>query len=115
MTPLTDPETIRLALPKGRMQQGVFDLLGEAGISVRLGGRGYRPKLSIPDIDTKLLKPQNVIEMLHAGSRDVGFAGSDWVEELARMWSNCSTRSLTRCASLPPPRKHLRLMTAGAA
>ena len=30
----------------------------------------------------KLLKPQNVVEMLHAGSRDVGFAGADWVREL---------------------------------
>jgi len=82
MTPRQDDGILRLGLPKGRMQQGVFVLLGDAGITVRLGGRGYRPQLSIADIDTKLLKPQNVIEMLHAGSRDIGFAGRDWVEEL---------------------------------
>ena len=29
------------------------------------------------------MKPQNIVEMLHLGSRDVGFAGADWVEELA--------------------------------
>ena len=28
------------------------------------------------------MKPQNIIEMLSHGRRDVGFAGADWVEEL---------------------------------
>lgn len=74
--------TLRLALPKGRMQQGVLDLLGGARIHVHLDARGYRPSISLPDIETKMLKPQNIIEMLHAGSRDLGFAGADWVAEL---------------------------------
>jgi ATP phosphoribosyltransferase len=83
----TDSSTtspLRLALPKGRMQEGVFSLLSEAGIHVRTGGggRGYRPHVSLPGIDAKILKPQNVVEMLQAGSRDVGFAGADWVREL---------------------------------
>jgi len=30
----------------------------------------------------KLLKPQNILGMLQTGSRDLGFAGADWVEEL---------------------------------
>lgn len=78
----TEAKTLNLALPKGRMQGGVMDLLAEAGIQVRTVSRGYRPTLSVPGIDAKLLKPQNVVEMLHAGSRDVGFAGADWVQEL---------------------------------
>lgn len=73
---------LNLALPKGRMHDGVVRLLAEAGIQVRVGARGYRPHLSIPGIDAKILKPQNVVEMLHAGTRDVGFAGADWVREL---------------------------------
>lgn len=83
MPPETDRQgTIKLALPKGRMQEGVFALLAEAGIPVRVGSRGYRPQIALPGIDAKILKPQNVVEMLHAGSRDVGFAGADWVQEL---------------------------------
>lgn len=77
-----DQTTLKLALPKGRMQEGVFALLADAGIHVRVGSRGYRPHVSLPGIDAKILKPQNVVEMLHAGSRDVGFAGADWVREL---------------------------------
>ncbi|MCS6902458.1 MAG: ATP phosphoribosyltransferase [Myxococcales bacterium] len=73
---------LRLALPKGRMQQGVFQLLADAGVQVRVDERGYRPTLSLEGVETKLLKPQNIIEMLQAGSRDVGFAGADWVQEL---------------------------------
>ena len=73
---------IRLALPKGRMEAGVLDLLREAGISVATHARGYRPTLSLADVEVKMLKPQNVVEMLSTGSRDVGFAGVDWVTEL---------------------------------
>ena len=73
---------IRIGLPKGHMQSSVLELLGDAGVDVRLGGRNYRPLLSWPGFEAKLLKPQNVVEMLHAGSRDVGFAGADWVAEL---------------------------------
>ncbi len=73
---------LRLGLPKGRMQEGVSALLRDAGIAVRLGARGYRPTVGLDQTETKLLKPQNVVEMLHAGTRDVGFAGADWAAEL---------------------------------
>lgn len=73
---------VRLGLPKGRMQAGLFTLLGDAGVKIRLDARGYRPTLNLPEVETKILKPQNIVEMLHAGSRDFGFAGRDWVEEL---------------------------------
>jgi ATP phosphoribosyltransferase len=64
------------------MQEGIFSLLADGGIHVRVGSRGYRPQVSLPGIDTKILKPQNVVEMLGAGTRDFGFAGADWVREL---------------------------------
>jgi ATP phosphoribosyltransferase len=73
---------LRLGLPKGRMEAGVLSLLGDAGVTVRPGARGYRPDVSLPETEAKLLKPQNVVEMLAAGSRDAGFAGADWVAEL---------------------------------
>ncbi len=75
-------EDVRLALPKGRMQEGVLGLLADAGIRVRTTGRGYRPGVSLPGFEAKILKPQNIIEMLAHGSRDLGFAGADWVAEL---------------------------------
>ena len=73
---------LRIALPKGRMQEGVFKLLSDAGIRVGLSSRGYRPSISLPGVETKILKPQNIIEMLDSGTRDLGFAGADWASEL---------------------------------
>jgi ATP phosphoribosyltransferase len=64
------------------MEQGVIALLGDAGIRVRPGARGYRPDVSLPDTEAKILKPQSIVEMLALGSRDAGFAGADWVAEL---------------------------------
>jgi ATP phosphoribosyltransferase len=74
-------QTVRLALPKGRMKDGVLELLEDAGIRVRMSSRGYRPTISLPNYETKILKPQSIVEMLALGSRDVGFAGADWVAE----------------------------------
>ena len=75
-------ETLRLGLPKGRQREALLGLLQAAGIHVEAGARGYRPRLSLPGFETKLLKPQNIVEMLRAGTRDLGFTGADWVAEL---------------------------------
>lgn len=65
------------------MHEGVVELLADAGIRLRASERGYRPTVSLPGFEAKILKPQNIVEMLHVGSRDLGFAGADWVAELA--------------------------------
>jgi ATP phosphoribosyltransferase len=87
---------LELALPKGRMQAEVLRLMADAGLPVRADDRGYRPVVGLaseldegmngyarpPRFDAKFLKPQNIVEMIDLGSRDVGFAGADWVREL---------------------------------
>lgn len=82
MSPRTPHTLVRLGLPKGRMQDNVFALLSDAGIRIHMGSRAYRPTVSMPGFEAKILKPQNIIEMLHHGSRDLGFAGADWAREL---------------------------------
>jgi ATP phosphoribosyltransferase len=72
---------VHLALPKGRMEESVKQLLADAGVRLTFDRRGYRPGISLEGFETKILKPQNIVEMLHLGSRDLGFAGADWVAE----------------------------------
>ena len=79
MTTIQTNGILHLALPKGRIEDGVVRLLSDAGLEMRVGGRSYRPRLS--GFEVKLLKPQNIVEMLAAGTRDIGFAGADWVAE----------------------------------
>lgn len=84
MTLTTDSKSsprLRLALPKGRMAEGVNRLLGDAGIRIQSAAREYRPELSLQGCEVKLLKPQAIVKMLEFGSRDIGFAGADWVAE----------------------------------
>jgi len=76
-------DTLRIGLPKGRMQEAVMTLLADSGIRVTPSARGYRPTVSLPACEAKILKPQNIVEMLELGSRDIGFAGADWVEEMS--------------------------------
>ena len=70
---------LHVGVPKGRMWDGVARLLDDAGLSLKLGVRQYRP--SVYGMSVKILKPQNIVQMLDAGSRDIGFAGADWVVE----------------------------------
>ena len=82
MVPTENRSSLKLAIPKGRMYSGVVSLLSEAGIDISQTARSYRPYANLDDCEVKILKPQNIVEMLHAGSRDLGFAGADWVAEL---------------------------------
>ena len=77
-----DRGVLRLALPKGRMQDSIGQLLADAGLALRSGERSYRPDLGRDDLEAKVLRPQNAVRMLAEGSRDLGFAGADWVAEL---------------------------------
>lgn len=79
---MAEQNQLRLALPKGHMRGEVFDLMREAGIRLRVPHRNYRPSVSLDGVEAKLLKPQNIVGMLQAGSRDIGFTGADWAEEL---------------------------------
>ena len=82
MSPSRDSQQIRIALPKGRMFDEIVALLKGAGITIRNSERGYRPAISLKNFNAKILKPRNVISMLVAGARDVGFAGADWLDEM---------------------------------
>lgn len=83
-TPARDRQVapLRLGLPKGRMANEVNQLLADAGIRTQTSARDYRPELSLEGLEVKLLKPQAIVTMLAVGSRDIGFAGADWVAEL---------------------------------
>lgn len=87
-------DILKIALPKGRMQAGVLQLLGDAGIRVRVDERGYRPTVALDRVDAKILKPQNIVGMLFAGARDLGFAGADWVAELGVSQEEAGSRGL---------------------
>ncbi|VVB56947.1 ATP phosphoribosyltransferase [uncultured archaeon] len=72
---------LKLALPKGRMYDEVVAVLAEAGLKLTANGRNYRPLLNDPEIEVKVLKPQNIPKLVELGSQDIAFSGFDWVAE----------------------------------
>jgi ATP phosphoribosyltransferase len=74
-------DKLRLLVPKGRIYDKVAGLLTEAGFPIALTERTYRPSLGADWIDAKIMKPQNVGELLELGSHDAGFTGIDWIRE----------------------------------
>jgi ATP phosphoribosyltransferase len=74
-------EKLRVLIPKGRIFENVSRLFADAGFGITLADRTYRPKISAEWLDGKIMKPQNVGELLELGSHDAGFTGIDWIRE----------------------------------
>ncbi|GBU28677.1 ATP phosphoribosyltransferase [Treponema sp. R8-4-B8] len=74
-------EKLRILIPKGRIFDNVSRLFFEAGFPIALSDRTYRPALGADWLDAKIMKPQNVGELLELGSHDAGFTGIDWIRE----------------------------------
>jgi ATP phosphoribosyltransferase len=72
---------LRILIPKGRIYDNVAKLFSEAGISMSLAERTYRPSIGVDWLDGKVMKPQNVGQLLEIGSHDAGFTGLDWIRE----------------------------------
>jgi ATP phosphoribosyltransferase len=72
---------VKLVLPKGRQYEKVKALLADAGIRIKGADRNYRPSSNDPNLEIKLLKSQNIPQMVALGQHDLGFCGKDWIYE----------------------------------
>jgi len=72
---------LKVVIPKGSIYEGVVRLFQDAGIYIEHNDRSYRPKVSIPELEIKIMRPQNIPRIIELGSHDVGFTGYDWVVE----------------------------------
>ncbi|MDR0569056.1 MAG: ATP phosphoribosyltransferase [Spirochaetaceae bacterium] len=72
---------LRVLIPKGRIFDKVAGLFRDAGFPLSLTERTYRPFIGADWMEGKIMKPQNVGELLELGSHDAGFTGLDWIRE----------------------------------
>ena len=73
--------TVKFAVPKGSIEEITFKLLEQAWQHVSGRGRTYRVKLGDPEIDVKILRPQEIPTYVQEGFYDVGITGRDWILE----------------------------------
>lgn len=72
---------MKFAIPKGSIEEATFKILEQAWQSISGRGRTYRVKLSDPEIEVKVLRPQEIPTYVQEGFYDVGITGKDWVRE----------------------------------
>jgi len=72
---------VRFAIPKGSLEQETYEILSQAGYEIRGQERSYRPSINDPQIELKILRPQEIPLMVADGLQDVGITGSDWIRE----------------------------------
>ena len=70
-----------MIIPKGRIFDNTIELLNQAGIQIDCNSRHYIPHVSPPEIEAKIMKPQNIAQVIEIGSHDIGFTGYDWIVE----------------------------------
>ncbi len=72
---------LRFVIPKGSLQEETMALLKEAGYVLKGSDRSYRPLINDSEIELKILRPQEIPNLLAQDSHDLGISGIDWTEE----------------------------------
>ncbi len=72
---------LKLALPKGSLQQPTLDLFAKAGYDIYVSSRGLRPASNDPELDLYMIRAQEIGRYLGEGFIDCGITGYDWAYE----------------------------------
>ncbi|MBU1042998.1 MAG: ATP phosphoribosyltransferase [Candidatus Omnitrophica bacterium] len=72
---------LRIGLPKGSLQESTLRMLKKAGFSVSVSSRSYFPRIDDPEIETVLLRAQELPRYIENGVLDCGITGADWILE----------------------------------
>jgi len=74
-------EKVRFAIPAGSLAKATFEILQRSGYKVSGQERTYRPAINDPQIELKILRPQEIPVFVSEGLQDVGITGQDWIKE----------------------------------
>jgi len=72
---------VKFAIPKGSLEEATFKILEKSWTKVNRKSRTYRVFLDDPQITVKMLRPQEIPNLVSEGLYDVGITGQDWIGE----------------------------------
>ncbi|RYD30796.1 MAG: ATP phosphoribosyltransferase, partial [Verrucomicrobiaceae bacterium] len=79
---MPDPSrTLKVAIPKGSLQDPTIELLAKAGYEIYVSSRGLRPSSNDPELDLYMIRAQEIGRYLGQGFIDCGITGYDWAYE----------------------------------
>jgi len=74
-------QKLKIALPKGSLEEATYRLFNKAGFKVSVSSRSYFPSVDDPDLEVVLLRPQEMPRYIQDGVVDCGLTGYDWICE----------------------------------
>jgi len=92
---------LRFGLPKGSLEQSTFELLARAGFKVQSSSRGYKPYINDPELEGRLIRPQEISRYVAQGFLDFGITGKDWVQESGHPVKVLCDLAYSKATSLP--------------
>ena len=72
---------LKLALPKGSLQEATLALMHKAGFHFSVNERSYFPSIDDEEIEAMLLRAQEIPRYVEDGVFDAGLTGQDWIVE----------------------------------
>jgi ATP phosphoribosyltransferase len=97
--PLKTP--LRFGLPKGSLEASTIELLARAGFQVQSSSRGYKPYINDPELDARLVRPQEMSRYVAQGFLDFGITGKDWIQEAGHGVEILCDLAYSKATSLP--------------
>ena len=74
-------DKIKFAIPKGSLEKPTSEFFSKSGFKIGGTERTYRPSINDPQIELKVLRPQEIPVFVSEGLQDLGITGEDWVKE----------------------------------
>jgi ATP phosphoribosyltransferase len=75
------PRILKLGLPKGSLQESTLKLFRKAGYKISVPPRSYYPEFDDPEIESMLIRAQEMAGYVENGIIDCGLTGKDWILE----------------------------------
>jgi len=74
-------DKLKFAIPKGSLEKATAEFFSKSGYKIGGTERTYRPSINDPQIEMKVLRPQEIPVFVSEGLQDLGITGEDWVKE----------------------------------
>jgi len=101
--------SLKIAIPKGSLQEPTIDLFQKAGYNIYVSSRGYRPASDDSELDLYLIRAQEIGRYIAQGFIDCGITGLDWaikhsdaLEDLGELAYSRATPRPTRWVLVVP-------------
>jgi len=74
-------KVLKIGLPKGSLQESTLKLFRKAGYHISVSTRSYYPVFDDPEINSMLIRAQEMAGYVEKGVLDCGLTGKDWILE----------------------------------